>query len=468
MSEFLHRDGVNMGLLWLVLTVSFALCTSSGRIDRANNPKYHPDQVLLKPATTPPLNKNQQEFQDCSWIIPAKTTLFAADPYPLTPEHLSSYNTFGHIFLRQVFKRSELNTRLATSSETMPTITRGHAMKQCCQHILDSNSIWGTKPQQPHETPSFYRLFNLWRRAPFLRNNIALSPRLGQLAAKLMNVSAVRLYQDSLFFKATTHNVSRWHQDHVATPFKEGTPMITMWMPLESVTKMEMGSLRFASKSHQDGKANKDLYDPMYYGTVPQKVVEERYNITTERYNLGDVSFHHGFTLHGTGPNNSNKSRLALAVQWVPATAVPLNLSHRELRERFKLEQTDDDIDSFSEWVQMKSIYGLRMDHPYFPVVYDNAASDNARTTSKAIENIERFMNGTWTPKQQLHFAHRLCQDNPTFRNFVGDGCNMYGTQGPAHGFCITDGAQAYINCPQSCQVLCQPDPSYSYINDDL
>ena len=285
-----------------------------------------------------------------------------------------------------------------------------------------------------------------------------------------MNVSAVRLYQDSLFFKAASHNVSRWHQDHVATPFKEGTPMITMWMPLESVTNMEMGSLRFASKSHRDGKANKDLYDPMYFGTVPQKVVEERYNITTERYNRGDVSFHHGLTLHGTGPNNSNKSRMALAVQWVPATAVPLNLSHGKLRERFKLEQTDDDIDSFAEWVKMKSMYGLCMDHPFFPVVYDDSASDNARTTSKAIENIERFMNGTWTSKQQLHFANRLCQDNPTFLNARGDGCNMYGTQGPAHSFCIKDGAQAYISCPKSCQVLCQPDPSYSYryINDDL
>ena len=160
-----------------------------------------------------------------------------------------------------------------------------------------------------------------------LISNLITAPRFGKIAADLLGVKKVRLYQDSLFWKAGGHNASRWHQDKVAGPFSDSTKMITMWMPLEQFTLDAMGALRFASQSNKNGRHL--IFDAKYHGTIQDEFIRDTYTVhqagyidvnqTRQRMKRGDVSFHQGFTIHGSGPNLSNHTRIAIAVQWVGA-----------------------------------------------------------------------------------------------------------------------------------------------------
>lgn len=56
----------------------------------------------------------------------------------------------------------------------------------------------------------FLQVFNSWRRHEALRP-LAFSKRLGHIAAQLMGVPRVRLYQDSLFVKRSGDDETLWH-----------------------------------------------------------------------------------------------------------------------------------------------------------------------------------------------------------------------------------------------------------------
>jgi hypothetical protein len=56
----------------------------------------------------------------------------------------------------------------------------------------------------------FLQLFHLWKSEPCAQR-IALNARLGAIAAQLLGVNGVRLYQDSLFVKRPGDGPTQWH-----------------------------------------------------------------------------------------------------------------------------------------------------------------------------------------------------------------------------------------------------------------
>ena len=318
-------------LLYLLLLNCFI--TRSSRIDRANDPSTRKkDEFLYKPAVTPgyPHDSKRIEYKDCDWINSNKNILpksLQSKPYKITTSQIDHFHKHGHVTLPKVLTLRELNFNvptIASKKKKKKKLRLGKALKLCAKEVLDSNAIWGEK--QLNQTPSFHRIFNMWRKNKLI-SNLITAPRFGKIAADLLGVKKVRLYQDSLFWKAGGHNASRWHQDKVAGPFSDSTKMITMWMPLEQFTLDAMGALRFASQSNKNGRHL--IFDAKYHGTIQDEFIRDTYTIhqagyidvnqTRQRMKRGDVSFHQGFTIHGSGPNLSNHTRIAIAVQWVGA-----------------------------------------------------------------------------------------------------------------------------------------------------
>lgn len=123
----------------------------------------------------------------------------------------------GHLFKSRLIDRSLVRRLLPLATEHVNknllstlrhkvevTLGRGDASKLSlseCQDLLAE--------VDPSFLP-FLQLFNLWKALPAARD-IACDARLGSVAARLLGVPGVRLYQDSLFVKRPGDGPTLWH-----------------------------------------------------------------------------------------------------------------------------------------------------------------------------------------------------------------------------------------------------------------
>src|SRR3954470_2182932 len=97
---------------------------------------------------------------------------------------------------------------------------------------------------------SFVQCMNLWEDFPEVRS-LTFHPRLGETAATLLGVDAVRLWHDQALYKRAGGRVTDPHQDHPYWPIKE-TASITAWIPFEGST-LESGAMAYLPGSHAVG-----------------------------------------------------------------------------------------------------------------------------------------------------------------------------------------------------------------------
>ena len=167
------------------------------------------------------------------------------------------------------------------------------------------------------------KVANAWWADSVIRAR-ALDPRLGELAADLLGVPAVRLWADSLYWKAPGADGEQarigWHQDKQYWSISSTDRMITAVIPLY-VAGPESGGLRFIPGSHQWGlvggsealvgadNAGRHVRPPVPAGQVWREVCPTVLP--------GQVSFHHCLTFHGSGANRMPAPRRSLTVHYV-------------------------------------------------------------------------------------------------------------------------------------------------------
>ena len=78
-----------------------------------------------------------------------------------------------------------------------------------------------------------------------------LAPRFGAVAARLLQVPAVRIFHEQALFKQPGGSDSHWHQDQYYWPLATDRSL-GLWMPLVDCSR-EMGSIRFVRGSHRYG-----------------------------------------------------------------------------------------------------------------------------------------------------------------------------------------------------------------------
>lgn len=150
--------------------------------------------------------------------------------------------------------------------------------------------------------------------------------RLVDIAAALMRVSRVRLWQDQAIWKpgadgqAVDSGNIGFHQDFSYWQDSSTTNMVSANIALQDVT-VANGALRVFPRSHRQGLLsglgdffNTDLADLRERFQAEHGLDEE---IALE-LKAGQVSFHHSLLVHGSGPNTTNQPRLVLAPAYVP------------------------------------------------------------------------------------------------------------------------------------------------------
>ena len=162
----------------------------------------------------------------------------------------------------------------------------------------------------------FLALEQMWRDDELMRA-VALSPRLGGIAADLLDDDAVRIYHDNALSKEPGCGRTPWHHDDEHFPL-DSHQVLTAWMPMSAIPA-EMGPLSFAH-----GTQLRELLAGLEFdkvGTSYDVAVSQRFGtsgvtVTDSPYAVGEVSFHSSLCFHTAGPNRTTQPRRALATTY--------------------------------------------------------------------------------------------------------------------------------------------------------
>jgi ectoine hydroxylase-related dioxygenase (phytanoyl-CoA dioxygenase family) len=153
---------------------------------------------------------------------------------------------------------------------------------------------------------SFLQCQNLWEDSPDVRP-LTFHARLGEAAATLLGVDAVRLWHDQALYKEPGGRETDAHQDQPYWPIAEAHT-VTAWIPFDGVT-LDGGCMGYVPGSHRlgldrfvdifSGEPEDLLDDPVLADRAPAFVALPR----------GSVAFHHGLTAHLARPNRTDRVR---------------------------------------------------------------------------------------------------------------------------------------------------------------
>jgi ectoine hydroxylase-related dioxygenase (phytanoyl-CoA dioxygenase family) len=215
------------------------------------------------------------------------------EAYDVSPEAIKFYREKGYVKLKNVLSPELLE----------------YYGEVITDWVFKLNKL--TKPMEERTTyeKAFLQVMNLWRENETIKDFV-FSKRLARIAAQLMQVDGVRLYHDQALYKEPSGGITPWHADQFYWPLS--TPnTITVWIPLQS-TPMEMGPLAFAEASQNveigRDKEISDESESMLADALKQFAVHET------PFELGEVSYHSGWTYHRAGVNSSRKARRVMTM----------------------------------------------------------------------------------------------------------------------------------------------------------
>lgn len=238
-------------------------------------------------------------------------------PFTLSPEQLRSYEENGYIKLKHVLSpellehyRRVINARVAgLSADALP---------------MEQRSTYGK---------AFLQIMNLWTESAEVKEFV-FGKRLARIAAELIGATGVRVYHDQALFKEPGGGITPWHADQYYWPV-DSDKTVTAWVPLQN-TPLEMGPLAFSEKSHRL-QVGRDLeISDESERTLTQAL--EPFSMQDSAYDLGDVSFHAGWTYHRAGANSTERPREVMTVIYMDENirlTAPKNKNHSTDLERW-------------------------------------------------------------------------------------------------------------------------------------
>lgn len=179
------------------------------------------------------------------------------------------------------------------------------------ERIVDAGVAlaYDKRPLEERDTygQAFLQSFNLWRTDPLIEEFV-LAPRFAAAAAALLGVDDVRLYHDQGLFKEPGGGRTPWHQDQFYWPLSTDRT-VTVWIPLVDISD-DVGSMTFVDGSHRmgdlRGREISDASDAEFAALIDGRSLP---TTTHGAMTVGDVTFHHGWTIHSAPPNPTDSMR---------------------------------------------------------------------------------------------------------------------------------------------------------------
>ena len=233
--------------------------------------------------------------------------------YPLGADQIASYRENGFIKLKNVLSAE-------TIRQYAPEITR---------KVHELNTLHLPMEQRSTYQKAVLQVMNLWTKSEVVKEFV-FSKRLARIAAELMGTSGVRMYHDQALYKEGKGGFTPWHADQYYWPLAS-THSVTVWIPLQK-TPMELGPLAFAPKSHTHDLGRDLEISDQSESKIEKKLLAANLGMVEEPFDLGEVSFHAGWTFHRAGRNLSDKPREVMTIIYMDSEmklAAPRNANQQ-------------------------------------------------------------------------------------------------------------------------------------------
>ncbi|GAB2551361.1 phytanoyl-CoA dioxygenase family protein [Spirosoma aerophilum] len=215
--------------------------------------------------------------------------------YPVSQDAIAFYREKGYVKLKDVLSPAVLDYYGTIITDL----------------VFKLNTL--IKPMEERTTyeRAFLQIMNLWREDEQAKEFV-FSKRLAQIAADLMGVQGVRIYHDQALYKEPSGGITPWHADQFYWPLAS-PKTVTVWIPLQA-TPMEMGPLAFA-----EGSQTVEIGRNIEISDTSEKILadelqKQNFAMNDTPFDLGEVSYHAGWTFHRAGPNVSDRPRKVMTM----------------------------------------------------------------------------------------------------------------------------------------------------------
>jgi len=223
--------------------------------------------------------------------------------YALTPEQIAQFRKDGFIKLKNLLSPQVL----------------AYYGKEISEKVKELNTLNIPMEQRSTYQKAFLQIMNLWTKSAIVKEFV-FGRRLGRVAAELMGCRGVRLYHDQALYKEPGGGITPWHADQFYWPVATDNT-VTAWIPLQ-YTPMELGPLAFSAGSQRFNAAGRDLeISDESEKKLSKALLESGLPLIETPFDLGEVSFHLGWTFHRAGPNTSDRPREVMTIIYVDADA---------------------------------------------------------------------------------------------------------------------------------------------------
>jgi ectoine hydroxylase-related dioxygenase (phytanoyl-CoA dioxygenase family) len=216
-------------------------------------------------------------------------------PYPIGADQVAAVRENGFVRLKGVFSAAELE-------DYGPELTRLTLERSNETRPIEERSTYGK---------AFLQVTNLWEQGGLAREFV-FGKRLARIAAELLEVPGVRLYHDQSLMKEGGGGFTPAHADEFYWPLASDR-CITAWVPLQSVPA-EMGPVGFYAGSHRF-EFGRDLpISDEGEARISAEMERQSFPLVDDPFELGEVSFHLGWTFHRAGRNATDRPRSVMTV----------------------------------------------------------------------------------------------------------------------------------------------------------
>lgn len=221
-------------------------------------------------------------------------------PYPISTRLAEEFDQNGVVFLPGVLSMKEVD-RYRNVIDTVV-------------HERTKHDTRALSEKSPYEQ-ALTQCGHLWGEYPAVEK-LTRSPRLGGIARVLLQAEKIRLWHDQALYKEPGGRGTDPHIDMAYWPMLDQVAG-TIWIALETVT-LTMGAMQFIPGSHRIAWDIDDFTireDTNLMDAIPAAFRREPVGFDL---NPGDATFHHGMTVHYTGPNRSDRIRKGMTVIYYP------------------------------------------------------------------------------------------------------------------------------------------------------
>mgnify|MGYP001812061950 CR=1 FL=1 len=166
---------------------------------------------------------------------------------------------------------------------------------------------------------SFIQCMRLWETSRAV-GDLSFHAGLAGIAAQLLDVPSVVMWQDQALYKEAGGRETTPHQDQTFWPLGK-EPLISAWIPFDPVDA-DNGAMSYVPGSHRAGRLQ--VVD-ITHTTDPYEILQDPAlnGQSLERVDIepGSVVWHHGLTVHAAAANRSASTRRVFTVVYLSADA---------------------------------------------------------------------------------------------------------------------------------------------------